>query len=214
MACTVRGGHFLPIHTLHLTELCHNFDHLGPNYFTNNTYLSVPLTIAHMLVTLVYQPNKSFPVKAIKAMCQMILHPAHYIPQINENLAYIYALEDARVEGLKTTEKEFKNNRFLNAFKDEPSFSHPNERKRRPGPRHVIGYDEKLAIELAFWVIIQYKLEIKACIPFPLRFFDQQPDFFDMEVPGGRDYVFDGNWEHPGNDLDLEDMLKRYRHKV
>ena len=51
---------------------------------------------------------------------------------------------------MQMTEKEFKNNHFLNAFKAEPFFSHSNERKQKPGPKHVLGYDEKLAIELAF----------------------------------------------------------------
>ena len=31
------------------------------------------------------------------------------------------------VEGLKMTKKKFKNNHFLNAFKAEPSFSHPTK---------------------------------------------------------------------------------------
>ena len=145
----------------------------------------------------------------------MILHPAHYITQTDENLRYIYALEDARINALKLTERAFQNDRVLNALKEAPSFSHPNERKKRVGPKYPLAYDETFALELAFLVAIHYKLDIKACIPPPFRFFlGKPPNFKDMGVPEGADYIFDGDWEDPGADLNLEDELRLYRHRV
>lgn len=144
----------------------------------------------------------------------MILHPAHYIPQTDENLAYIYALEDARDEALKIAQKQFRNDRTLKAFTSEASFSHPNVRKRRVGPKYHLRYDEELALELAFYLVVQYKLDIKACIPPPLRYWHEKPDFEHMRVPEGDDYIFERNWEDPGDGLNLGDILKKYRHLI
>ena len=153
--------------------------------------------------------------KALKALCQMILHPAHYITQMDENIQYIYVLEDARINALKLTERTFHNDHILNALKEEPLFPYPNERKKRVGPKYPLGYNETFALELAFLVAIHYKLDIKACIP-PLLsvFLGKPPNFKDMGVPEGGDYIFDGDWEGPGAELNLEDELRPYRHRV
>lgn len=57
-ASTVRGGHFLPFHTLHLTEVSRHFDQVGRQCFTNNTHISVPTALARMTAMLVQDPEQ------------------------------------------------------------------------------------------------------------------------------------------------------------
>lgn len=58
-ASTVRGGHFLPLHTLHLTEVSRHFDQVGRGFFTNNTHLGAPAALARMILMLIDEPDKS-----------------------------------------------------------------------------------------------------------------------------------------------------------
>jgi hypothetical protein len=53
----VRGGHFLSIETMHLTEPARQFDQLWPMGFTNNTHISASISIARILLLLIDEVN-------------------------------------------------------------------------------------------------------------------------------------------------------------
>lgn len=166
-----------------------------------------------------------FPLKAIKALCQMVLNPVHYITNSVENQELISRLLKARAIGLKETEKEFKNDPFLRRYKEQAFFSDPPPKKQtvKLGSRNEPLYEEKLAMELAFWMIVQYKLSIYTFLPRPVDP-DKEIGVWNDRFLQTQDYLFEGGfvdggwelrkWDEPGPELDLEGVLSRFRHRL
>lgn len=171
-------------------------------------------------VSLFYKYNQLFltlltayPLKPIKALCQMLLNPAHYIPHLQGFHPELLRLEKARKLGLAETRKRLLDDSALQRFTSSGTFLYKFPKKgaiNSKGTKDPF-YDETLAIEVAFWMVARYKLDIHAAIPWPVGT-KQKVDTSNLRIPGGQDYIFDGgNWEDPGISLDLGSILSRFK---
>jgi hypothetical protein len=154
-----------------------------------------------------------YPRKSLAALCQMILHPAYYIPHKKESMHQIGLLEDARNAALEYIEKDRPHQyRYLKKMKKQECFSKKWGRRVAPmGMRsYELGFDETLAPKIALWAIKSYKLDLTSRLP-PVTLPGKFPNPVWLKIDDECDYIFDGDGENPGPLIELGQHLQRWR---
>jgi hypothetical protein len=140
----------------------------------------------------------------------MILNPGYYFVHDAQNHSRLQQLYAARSCTLKRIKGRYRGNKILASLIDRPIFTYQYPKKAGKKMVSAIGSDEKAAIDLAFHTVILFQLEISANLPPPMEQGDKA-DFADLEVPEGFDYIFDLNWEHPGQAVNLKRVLEGFK---
>ncbi|KIY47072.1 hypothetical protein FISHEDRAFT_59950, partial [Fistulina hepatica ATCC 64428] len=75
------GGHLICIDTMHYMAITRWYHAQCGKYITNTDHTSVQMTLIRIIVRIPFMERKTFPKKAIGALCHMVLHPDVYLSQ-------------------------------------------------------------------------------------------------------------------------------------
>jgi hypothetical protein len=112
----------------------------------------------------------------------MVLNPAYYVLHSSEGIAMIKAYEQFREVAIEKAQEDFPGNGFLTLF---------------------------LQQEIAVHLICELSLDMTSRLPRPC--INAHKPRATAKVPPGGDYIFDENWEEPGEIVNIGKILQKFR---
>ena len=145
------------------------------------------------------------------ALCQMVLNPAYYVLHSSEGIAMIKAYEQFREVAIEKAQEDFPGNGFLTLFLQQECIKskHPDKSAPKVKTPYCLGADERLAIRIAVHLICELSLDMTSRLPRPC--INAHKPRATAKVPPGGDYIFDENWEEPGEIVNIGKILQKFR---